>query len=147
MSSIILLDSGVLGMVTHPRRNQDAKDWLREKLAAGMVVLVPEIADYELRRELLRAEKRRSLDRLDLFGASLGFVPITTPAMRLAAGFWATARTRGLPTASDASLDADVILAAQAAILQHNGDDVIVATTNVVHLARFIDAREWQDVS
>ena len=59
---IVLLDSGPLGLVTNPRatpENQRCKQWLVALLASGVRVLVPEIADYEIRRELLRAGKRQ----------------------------------------------------------------------------------------
>jgi len=55
-------------------------------------VVIPEIADYEVRRELLRAERTKGLARLDGLKGVLAFVPITTPAMLLAAEFWAAAR-------------------------------------------------------
>ena len=109
-------------------------------------VQVPEIADYELRRELLRADKSRSVAVLDQYKVSMGYVPLTTEALLLAAQFWATVRQQGNPTAPDLALDADVILAAQAELLRSGGDDVVVATTNVGHLSRFVPAQAWQDV-
>ncbi|MGE0434782.1 MAG: hypothetical protein AB7K09_26125 [Planctomycetota bacterium] len=51
MSRVVVLDTGPLGLVTHPR-NADAKRWLKSLVLAGFAVAVPEIADYELRREL-----------------------------------------------------------------------------------------------
>jgi hypothetical protein len=45
------------------------------------------------------------------------------------------------------ALDADVILAAQALNAMEVGSPIVVATTNVRHLARFVDARPWQDIS
>jgi hypothetical protein len=39
--------------------------WLQHLLGKGALVLIPEIADYEVRRELLRAEKTASVARLD----------------------------------------------------------------------------------
>jgi hypothetical protein len=44
-------------------------------------VVIPEIADYEVRRELLRAGKDRGLGRLDALKAMLGYAPITMPVM------------------------------------------------------------------
>ena len=69
--------------------------------------------------------------------------------MRLAASFWADVRLRGVPTADDQALDADAILAAQAALIGGAGDVVTVATGNVAHLTRFPrnDAREWSTVT
>ena len=66
-------------------------------------------------------------------------------AMRLAAELWAQARNTGRPTASDADLDADVILAAQALTL--GVADVVVATTNPGHIARFVPAEFWQNIT
>lgn len=149
MARTVLLDAGPLGLVTHPRieQNREAALWLRTLLSAGVPVLVPEISDYEIRRELLRVDRTRSLSRLDQLARNLGYLPITTEVMRLAASFWADARKQGRPTASDESLDADVILAAQAATLSEDTDgDVVVATTNPRHLSRFVDARDWQEV-
>ncbi len=45
------------------------------------------------------------------------------------------------------SIDADVILAAQALLMAAAGDIVIVATTNVGHLNRIIVAQRWQDIT
>lgn len=83
--------------------------------------------------------------RLDALAFGLVYDPITTAVMRQAAAFWADVRRRGLPTAADASLDGDAILAAQAGLLGGPGDVVEIATSNVGHLGRFpgINAREW----
>ncbi len=39
-----------------------------------------------------------------------------------------------------------MILAAQARILEEDGDQVVVATTNPRHLSRFVDARPWREI-
>lgn len=107
---------------------------------------IPEVADYELRRELLRINSAKSIARLDELNTTLTYVAITTAAMLKAAALWAAARSAGTPTADDKELDVDVILAAQSALLRGPGDHVIVATTNVGHLSLFIDARAWRDI-
>ena len=56
----------------------------------------------------------------------------------------AQARRQGQPTADDKALDGDVILAAQAMTL--GGTDVVIATTNVGHLSRFVPAALWPDI-
>ncbi len=145
----MLLDTGPLGLVTHPKaatKNSKAAQWLLGLLSDGVDVPIPGIADYELRRELLRAGKTRSVAVLDQYKARLGYVPLTTEVMLQAARFWATARQQGKPTAPDPALDGDVILAAQAAVLGRGGDDVVIATTNVGHLSRFVPAQEWEYV-
>lgn len=67
--------------------------------------------------------------------------------MLRAAELWARARNIGKPTASDPALDVDMILAAQAALLIDDGDSVMVATTNVSHLALFVPAALWQEIT
>jgi len=52
-----------------------------------------------------------------------------------AAEFWAFLREMGIPTESTDALDADAILAEQAALAGHPGDSITIATTNLAHLA------------
>lgn len=92
--------------------------------------MIPDIT-YEVRRELLRAGKARGVARLDALKALLAYHPISTPVLLRAAEFWGKARKLGRQTADDAALDADMILAAHAAILAQRGDQPIIATTNV----------------
>jgi hypothetical protein len=61
--------------------------------------------------------------------------------------FWAELRCQGLPTADIRAIDADVILAAQALLAVAVGDTLVVATTNVGHLSRFVPAQRWQDIA
>ncbi len=147
MSRIVLLDSEPLGMVTTPKAKspvyQECKVWFNSLEPKGYMVMLPEIADYEVRRELLRANKLSGIQRLDQLKATLTYLPITTEVMLKAAEFWAEARRRGRPTADSKALDGDVILAAQAALVADEGHEVIIATTNVGHLSQFVDAREW----
>jgi predicted nucleic acid-binding protein len=152
MARIILLDSTPLGLLCRPRGHAggDAcRQWLDSMKLAGIVVVVPEVADYEVRRELVRLGAVTGLVRLDNLATTWRYDPITTPVMRKAAEFWADLRRRGLPTAGDEGLDADAILAAQAALIGGPGDNVTVATSNPRHLARFpgIDARDWPTIS
>jgi hypothetical protein len=44
-------------------------------------------------------------------------------------------------------LDGDVILAAQAHRFVREAGGVVVATTNVGHLARFAAAQQWQEIT
>jgi len=146
----VLLDTGPLGMVTHPRASKDNADcasWLTGLLRHGVQVVIPEISDYELRRELLRAQKAESLNRLDQLARVLLYLPLTTVVMRQAAVLWAQARNEGKPTAPMEALDADVILASQAQVLRTGNERVVVATTNVGHLERFVEARRWFDIT
>lgn len=144
----VLLDAGPLGFVTNPKpslQNTACAQWLQSLLGAGVRVIVPEIADYEVRRELLRANKTNGLRQLDALDGFLEYLPLSTAKMRQAALFWAQARQQGQPTAGDRAIDCDVIRAAQAATLGIS--DVVIATTNVRHLARFLPAELWPDVT
>ena len=150
MSKLILLDTGILGMVTNPKTSnpicQQCKEWLDNLPLEGYEVILPEIADYEIRRELIRANKINGLKRLNQLKQVLKYLPITTEVILLAAQFWAMARQTGKPTGDDKSLDGDVILAAQAKIEQLKQNIVIIATTNVKHLSLFTDARQWHNI-
>ena len=148
VNTVILLDTGPLGLVSAPKLSPlaiDCKRWVQTLIASGRRIIVPEIADYEVRRELLRANKIKGLAHLDGFIASVEYLPLTTPAMRQAAQFWADARQQGQQTAHDKNIDGDCILAAQAATL--GVADFVIATTNVRHLARFVPAELWQNLS
>jgi predicted nucleic acid-binding protein len=146
MARFVLLDSGPLGLLGHPHQSVDIRQWVDRLIKAGTRIGVPEIADYEVRRELLRAGRGNSIRRLDRLKATLYYLPLTTEAMLQAAKYWADTRRRGRPTAPDPALDGDVILAAQAHVLVVAGHEVIVATDNVKHLAPFVDACEWQNI-
>ena len=144
---VVVLDTGPLGLLTNPNRteiNLACNRWLQGLALAGHKIIVPEIADYELRRELLRAHKTKGLNHLDVLIKTLDYLPITTEAMRQAAEFWAQARQQGQPTAGDNTIDGDMILAGQVATLKDK--DAVIATTNVGHLSRFATAELWIDV-
>ena len=147
---LVFLDTGTLGLVSHPRATPVAvrcRQWVVDLSAAGTRVFVPEVCDYELRRELIRAGKAAGLRRLDQVQATLDYAPLTTDVMRLAAELWAQARNRGLATASPDALDGDVILAALALLSAGSGDVVTVATDNVGHLAQFVNAQPWDTIT
>lgn len=140
MAERIMLDAGPLGALSHPRANREIAEWLIEKLHAGAEILISEVADYEVRRELIRQKLEKSIRRLDLLQQTLIYVPIDTPTMLRAAELWAQARNMGRPTADSKALDGDVILAAQA-----EAAEAVIATDNVGHLGLFVEARAWRD--
>jgi predicted nucleic acid-binding protein len=123
-------------------------NWLQSLQKTATALRVPEIADYELRRELLRSGKQKSIERLDQLSQSSVFIPLTRETMLKAAELWALVRKQGRPTASNDSLDGDVILAAMAILQIKNFDEVVVVTTNFKHISRFqtegICVLDWQ---
>jgi predicted nucleic acid-binding protein len=136
-------------MIIHPKASlivEQCNLWLESLILKDTQIAIPEIADYEIRRELLRAKKIKSINKLDALKLSALYIPITTEMMLKASEFWAVARMKGKPTADKKALDGDVILAAQAFLLTANDRKIIIATTNVKHLSMFVDAREWSDI-
>ena len=151
MARIIVLDAGPLGLASKPGRKPDAvrcRAWILSLKAARAVIVVPELADFEVRRELVRSGATAGIGRLDRLAAALTYDPITTAAMRRAAELWAAVRNAGLPTAHPLALDGDCVLAGQALTLAGPGDVMTIATTNARHLARFpgVDARAWDSI-
>lgn len=146
MIRAVLLDSGPLGMIAHAQANTPIASWAHSLLAAGTIVVVPEVTDYEVRRELIRAKLIRSIQKLDNLNKTFVYLPITTEAMLAAAQLWADMRSRGRPTSGKNSLDADAILAAQANTLRGREVQTIVATDNVQHLNQMTHAEYWHDI-
>lgn len=144
---LVFLDTGPLGLLSHVNQNDTYRRvtaWATRRIRAGDRLIVPEIADYEVRRELVRSGKTSGVGRLDELCAGWEYDPLTTGTMQLAAQLWAEARNAGRPTSRDAALDGDVILAAQA---RSFGDaSVVVATSNPKHLEQFVDARPWEEI-
>jgi hypothetical protein len=125
MARLILLDSGPLGpIVRAPSKPHIVRclAWLKTIQATGAVVIIPDIAHYEVRRELLRIRAVGSLRRLDYAldpGSGFEHLALTTDAIIKAAEFWAVLRRSGIPTSSPDALDADAILAGQATLAGH----------------------------
>ncbi len=152
MRKWIFLDAGPLGLATKPVRTPEVRAinlWLDDLLAADHRVFVPAIADYEVRRELERAGKARGLARLDAFNAADAdrYLPLSDAALRLGARLWARARNQGTPTGDPRELDCDVLIAAQALTLNVPPGELVIATTNVGHLAQFVAAALWRDIA
>jgi len=134
----VMLDSGPLGLLArkNPKRD-DAKKlaWLARNSSQ---IYISEVCDFEIRRSLLLHRLAESLEVLDQLAAGLKYDSITTEAMRLAAKLWADARGRGASTADPKRLDFDVILAAQAKLVNSK-----IVTLNAKHLSRYVDVIEW----
>ncbi|KPL07488.1 hypothetical protein AMJ85_09430 [candidate division BRC1 bacterium SM23_51] len=141
MARTVVLDAGPLGMIAHPRPNAEIATWFMRLLKSGATIFLPEIADYELRRNLLLEGLTKSIARLDQLKIALNYLPLTSEVMLRAAEFWADARKHHKPTADPKELDCDAILAAQAEQV-----GAVVATDNVGHLSLFVEAKSWRDI-
>jgi predicted nucleic acid-binding protein len=151
MSRVVILDSSPLGLLALQKGKSTEADackkWLADLSLAGVHFYLPDIADYEVRRELLRLRRTNSIARLDRLKLQLRFLPITNTALLKAADLWATIRQAGLATASNDALDGDVILAAQALTHLPPLLNPIVATSNKAHISRFLPADIWQNIT
>jgi hypothetical protein len=161
---LIALDSGPLGDLINPNNTPPAqaiRAWMRNHLANGDKFLLPEIADYEIRRnetvEVLNvfgpSQSAAAIYLLDQLKASITYLPITTAAMLVAARLWAEHRkgtTRGHPSRSPA-LDGDVILTAQC--MEESGirnEPIVIATMNLRDFLFIptptVTADEWNNI-
>lgn len=152
MSQFLFLDSGPLGLLTHPQRSAEAvaiAEWLSRCLLSGSRVIVPAIVYYELKRELLRAKKTVGIARLDAFiNATPGrYLPLSDEALRLAAELWAKARAEGQPTSDPKALDIDLIIAAQVLSFGPALTNIIVVTGNQRHFSSFVPAKRWEEIA
>jgi hypothetical protein len=151
MPFTIVLDSFPLGQLCNPRPTTVSvaiRQWKQAHEAIGNRFAVPEVADFEVRREMLRRSSTTGIALLDAFNAAETdrYLPVSTAVMRLAAQLWAQARKAGTPTADPKELDVDVILAAQARLLGLPDREFVVATSNVGHLAHFVPAALWNTI-
>ena len=146
----VVLDSSPLGLVTQKAGKSPEGDacrtWMEALLTQGVRVYVPEVADYEVRRELIRAKKPTSITRLGRLKQLARYLPITTEIIVEAAALWAQARNAGVATADIHALDGDVIVAAQALSLGLVPSQFVIATSNVRHISRFAPADLWSNI-
>jgi len=144
---VVLLDSAPLGLLTDPKSTRAAvacRAWAHGLKAAGHRVVVPEIIDYELRRELIRAGKVVGIAALNAVAVQFEYLSLDTRTMLRAADLWAQARQTGRPTAGNKNIDIDMILVAQAETLQL--PDTVIATDNLRHLRHFFSAELWTNI-
>ena len=161
MPRVVYLDSGPLGLACNPRsaRGHEAANfrvWLNKTRAQRTRIVVPAIADYEVRRELVRINSPASIAELDRIesGQHPDFpgvihLPLADAALKRAARLWAEARTGGCATAGQGALDGDVIVAPQ--VLEDAGPSgrFLIATGNVGDIVRYVGmkrAKAWPDI-
>lgn len=148
MSKVVILDTTPHGILANPKLTQTVRTcrrWVSALIAGGCTVVIPEIADYEVRRELIRGGRTLSIQSLDALAVQFNYLPLNTVAMRIAAELWAYARNIGQPISHDRSLDCDTVLCAQTHAL--SDPTAIIATGNPAHLVRFAPAADWQTIA
>ena len=149
---IAFLDANLLGSVVNPVPRsasvQAIQRWAQEMQDAGHLLVVPAIADYEVRRELHRRHALQSIAALDAFNSDVPgrYLTLEDAALKMASELWGRARNIGKPTADPKALDGDVILAAQVLEQELPEGEFVVATDNVGHLGLFVPAKKWEDI-
>ncbi|EPF24950.1 type II toxin-antitoxin system VapC family toxin [Microcystis aeruginosa] len=141
---IVFIDSGVLGLLTHPKKAgkpADCEDWLYSLFSKGVYVVSSDICDYEVRRSLLlESVKKNSFNSLD---------NLDTDVMLAASQIWVETRKIGKQTADNYNIDVDIIILAHWQLLkkQYPSRYLVIATTNVKHFQGFAEALNWQDIN
>jgi hypothetical protein len=141
---IVFIDSGVLGLLTHPKKAgkpADCEDWLYSLLSKGVYVVSSDICDYEVRRSLLlESVKKKSFNSLD---------NLDTDVMLESSQIWVETRKIGKQTADNYNIDVDIIILAHWQLLkkQYPSRYLVIATTNVKHFQGFAEALNWQDIN
>jgi predicted nucleic acid-binding protein len=143
--TILVLDATAIGHACNPRGAPAFQQWFETAVRESDVV-IPAPAEFEVRRELLRIQRRLSVARLNRLVRELRYEEMTLVRWRQAAQLWADARNRGRPTAAPDRLDVDVLVAAIAQSITAT-EPVVVVTNNVRHLSQFVDARLWTDIT
>jgi hypothetical protein len=151
MSRTIFLDTGPMGVLTNPKRPPEtvaALGWAIALMSAGHRLMVPAMADYQVRRELERAGKTAGIATLDAWNGARPdrYLPLSDSALRLASRLWARARNAGTPTGDPKDLDCDVLIAAQTLDTSIAPADLVIATVNVGHLSLFVPADLWTNI-
>lgn len=162
---LIALDSGPLGDLINPNNpppTQAIRVWMRNHLSNGDEFLLPEIADYEVRRnEILEvligpfgpSQSSAAINLLDQLKASITYLPLSTESMLQAAHLWADQRKGHGPGHASRSpkLDGDVILTAQCMEESRTRNEpIIIATMNLRDFLFIptptVTADEWNNI-
>lgn len=153
---IFVLDTNPLSLLANTNQKSDEawklSRWIIKAIENGYIIAIPEISYYECRRELVRAKRGESVQRLDevcrVAEPRISYVPISKEIIIKATELWAWARQTGQKTAHDEALDADVILAATAILISLEYSlKTVVITQNVKHIERYTPAQNWTDIS
>jgi len=146
---VIMLDSGPLGLISNSRGGEATRHcnrWLDRLRDNGVRIVISAIVEFEVRRELVLAGRRPSIAVLNEVVLQSIYAPVTEDVVLRASELWAESRRKGRPTADPLALDADVLIAAQAACLEDEGFDVVVATFNAAHVGRYVPAKSWTEI-
>ncbi len=153
MPRAIILDTFPLSCISKSQgivigETDQCRDWIFSCATAGNPIYAPEIAYYEVLRELERRGANSQRAKLKAFCNALPnrYIPITTEILEASAILWGQSRNMGKQTSNDSAIDGDMILIAQALSLNLLPDEYVIATTNEKHLSPFAQASHWKSI-
>lgn len=137
----LMLDTNILVRICHSTAYRDVQEWFRSLLLRGNdapEILVSVLADYELRRTLIRRGATANLAQLDSLARSVTYVPVTAEVVRRAAELSAglTSEERGRIS------DVDVLIAAQALV----ESAVLVTSDRALTAIPGLTAKDWSEI-
>lgn len=156
---IVVLDTNILGVLATPNDSESLEregesrevyyctEWLYRLLSKGAQVVIPNICDYEIRRELIRISSS-SVEELNNLRESLDCYEVTFDVLEEAAEIWAESRKISQPNTQKENIDVDCIVAACCRVLEreNSGRVVILATKNIKDFQRTTNCALWQDI-
>ncbi|KAF0210812.1 MAG: hypothetical protein FD167_5372 [bacterium] len=71
----IVLDATPLGKIANPKRGIEINSWYQEMLLSGREIIIAEISDFEIRRELVMRGLVRSISILDQLATLHTYLP------------------------------------------------------------------------
>ena len=134
----LLLDTGVLSEICHGKVERPVRGWF-ERISQRHDVLLSDVADYEVRGELVRSKALRGLALLDGMPVRAQRLRMTDATWLRAATLWAQLVPLGRPPAK--GIAGDVHLAAQADL-----EGATVVTYNLKDFADVVSASLWTNV-
>jgi predicted nucleic acid-binding protein len=134
----LLLDSGVLSEICHGKAERPVRAWF-ERISLRHELFVSDVADYEVRRGLVRARALRGIALLDTMPGRCIRVAMDGTHWHRAAEIWARLANAGRIPAK--GLSGDTLLAAQALDL-----GATIVTYNLKDFAGIVSASIWTDV-
>ncbi|MEP7119886.1 MAG: PIN domain-containing protein [Byssovorax sp.] len=136
-----MLDTNILVRICLPTGNRDVQEWFQSLLLRGAdapEILVSVLADYELRKTLIRRGASTSLGQLDSLAGSMTYVSVTAEAVRRAADLAA----RLSPEDRRQISDVDVLIAAQAEL----AGALLVTSDHRLRAMPEITAKDWSEI-
>lgn len=139
MSHLILLDSAPLGYLCNPRNIEKTRFFKNKLKDLEVILYLPEIIDYELRRNLELEGFSKSINLLDQFRQRHQILWLESDDFLKAAELWSWCRKEGYATTENKGIDIDVILVSQALSQLRNFYKVIILTADIGDLSIFCE--------